>query len=137
MAWNGALIRVLDRRGQQQSAQKKTAPTFVEAVGKNAIRAKLLVDRVLEALAGLELGLVRGRNLDFRAGGRVAASRGLALRHGEGAETNQTNFVASLERGRDCLEHCVNSFGGLSLGDRSLVGNDANQIVLVHCVSSQ
>src|SRR5690606_24958718 len=97
----------------------------------------ILVDRVLETLAGLELGLVRSRDLNLGASGRIAAGGSLALGDGKGAETDQTNLVAALEGCGDGFEHCVNRFGGLCLGDRSLVGNDANQIVFVHSVSSQ
>src|SRR5690606_13553854 len=93
--------------------------------------------RVFQALAGLELGLVGGRNLDLSAGGRVAADACLALGDREGAESDQTHLVPLLQGLGDGVENCVNGFAGLSLRHIRRVGNDADQIVLVHSVSSQ
>src|SRR5688500_14426632 len=62
-------------------------------------------DGILEALAGLELGLGGFLNLHRLAGARVPAGRGLALGAGESAEADQANLVAALQGGRDRIEH--------------------------------
>ena len=73
----------------------------------------ILVDGVFQALAGLELGLVRGRDVDLGAGSRVAADRGLTLGDGKRAETHQAHFVAALQGRGDGIEHGVDSLTGL------------------------
>src|SRR6185369_17661617 len=92
---------------------------------------RVLVDGVLEALAGLELRL--GRSLDGHrfAGARVAAGRSLALGNREGAETDQTHFVALAERRRDRVEHGLDGLGRIALREAARVGDGADQIVLV------
>src|SRR5262249_32268962 len=95
------------------------------------------VDRVFQTLAGLELGLIGSRDLDFGAGRRVTARAGFALGDGEGAETDQPNLIASLQRCGDRVEYGVHSLASLSLGNLRLIGDHADQIVFVHWVSSQ
>src|SRR3546814_4205952 len=63
-----------------------------------------LVDGVLEGLAGLELRLVRRRDGHRFAGARVATGRCLALATREGAEADETDFAALLQRTGDRVE---------------------------------
>ena len=60
-------------------------------------RKSLLVDSVLEGLAGTELRCCGSSNLDFLAGLRVAAGAGCALRGLEGTEADQGNLVLLLQ----------------------------------------
>src|SRR5690242_16604622 len=94
------------------------------------------VDRVLQALARLELGL--GRRLDRHrlAGARVAAGRRLALRHREGAEADETDLVALLERGGDRIEHRFDCLGGIALAQPRRIGDVADQFLLVHALGT-
>ena len=94
-----------------------------------------LVDGVLKALAGLELGLVGGRNLDLLAGPRIAAFRGGALRHDEGAEIHQAHFLARLQGAGDAFEDAVNRAGTVGLGETGAIGHRRDEIVVVHLYS--
>src|SRR5438105_3506773 len=67
-----------------------------------------LLNRVFENLAGPELGLRAGLDLDRLAGPRIAPGRGLAASHREIAETDQPHLVAALEGRGDDLEHRFN-----------------------------
>jgi len=75
----------------------------------------VLVDRVLQTLASLELGLVGRRNLDAFAGPRVTARGRGALGHTEGAEADQA----------------VNRARGIGFGQAGAIGNGCDQIILV------
>ena len=51
--------------------------------------------------------------------------------------TDQPDFVATFQRSGDRVENGVNGLPGLCLGDLRLVGDYADEIVLVHWVSSR
>ena len=61
----------------------------------------------------------------------------LRLRDREGAEADETNLVLLLERCGDCVEHGVHCLARLGLGQARRVGNNTDQIVLVHWGSSR
>lgn len=91
----------------------------------------VLVDRVLQTLASLELGLVGRRNLDAFAGPRVTARGRGALGHTEGAEADQADFVTALQSASDRVENAVNCACGIGFGQAGAVGNGCDQIILV------
>jgi len=95
-------------------------------------RTLILIQRVLEALAGLELRLLRGRDLDFLAGARVAADTGFALGDMEVAEADDADFLLGLQRTCDGFEYGVNGLGSVRLGKAGVLGDFGNEIVLVH-----
>ena len=57
---------------------------------------KLAVDLVLESLASLEDRTVACRNLDFLAGGRIAAGAGIAVLAGESTEADKYELCKHL-----------------------------------------
>src|SRR5690606_37524807 len=97
---------------------------------------RLCVQRVFQALAGLELRLGGSRDIDFGAGSGITALGGLALGGGKGAETHQAHFIAALQGSGDRLEDSVDSSRSLSLVEIGLLCDGGAQIVLVHSVSS-
>src|SRR5207248_11653156 len=69
-----------------------------------------LVELVSEPLAGLELGLLRGGDLDLLAGARIAAFRSGATGHRKGPEANKTNLATPLQcAGEDRKSRRLNS----------------------------
>ena len=63
-------------------------------------RSALLLNGVLEDLAGAEFRLRRGLDLHRLAGARVAPGRSLAAGDREIAEADQPDLVAALQRRR-------------------------------------
>ena len=49
----------------------------------------------------------------------------------------ETDFVTLLQRTGDCVKNGVDGLAGLRLSDPRPISDDADQIVLVHSVSSQ
>jgi hypothetical protein len=90
------------------------------------------VDSVLQALAGRELRNVASRDVDFSAGGRVAALGGFATGDGEGAKAGETDVAAILQLGLDRFKNGINGRGCVSLGKASLLGDRGYEFVLVH-----
>src|SRR5205085_6209625 len=91
-----------------------------------------LVDLVAQPLAGLELGLLRRGDLDLFAGARVASLGRRASGHREGAEPNETNLAASLQRAGDRLKYRVNRLVCSRFGQISLTGDGIDEFVSIH-----
>src|SRR3546814_24370 len=87
---------------------------------------------VLQGLAGLELRLIRRRDGHRFAGARVAAGRRLALADREGAEADETDFAALLQRGRDRVENGLDRLAGITLGQAARVSDGGDQVLFVH-----
>src|SRR5690606_33628363 len=92
----------------------KTKDADRECGRRQTVTSVASVERVLEALACLELGLLGGRNLDRLASARVAALARSPAGHRERAEANQPDLIASLQGARDRVEHRVDRSRGLS-----------------------
>src|SRR5688500_1978294 len=84
------------------------------------------VDGVLQTLARLELGLGRFTDLHRLAGARIAPRRRLAARAGKGAEADQPNLVAALQRARDRVEHSLDGPRSISPAEARHVGDVAD-----------
>src|SRR5258708_5316504 len=82
--------------------------------------------------AGLERRLLGGRDPDLLAGARIAAFAGRALRHAEGAETNQSNLATRLERRFDGVEHRIHRLGRVGPRQTGLLRHRSNEFVLIH-----
>src|SRR3546814_9193821 len=81
--------------------------------------------------ARLELGLGRCLDRHRLAGTRIAARRCLALRNREGAEADQANLVALLERTRNRIEHGLDRFAGVAFAETRRIGHGADPFLLV------
>src|SRR3954467_7443530 len=90
------------------------------------------IHRILEPLAGLELGLGRFLDLHRLAGARVATGRGLLPRAGKGTEAHQPDFVASLQRAADRVEHRFDRAHRLAPAEAGLIRDMADKLLLVH-----
>src|SRR4051812_30798469 len=90
------------------------------------------VARILEAFAGLELGLGRGLDGHRLAGARVAPGGGLALGHRESAEPDQAYLVAPLEGSGDRIEHAFDRLRCIAARKTAGIGDGTDQLVLVH-----
>src|SRR5208283_5727134 len=71
----------------------------------------------LQFLAGLEADGLAGRNVDLRAGARVASDAGLARPHGEDAEAAQFDAIAARQRFLHALKYRFYRQFGLGFGD--------------------
>ena len=71
--------------------------------------AGLAVDRVLEALAGLELGLIGSPDLHRLTGLRIAAHAGFAMGHGKIAKAKNAHLTAPTEAVSDGIEDRIDS----------------------------
>src|SRR5690606_29870125 len=91
--------------------------------GKPASEGGPLAYSVLQRLASLERRILRGLDLDGLAGLRVATGAGSALAHLEGAEADQGDGVALLQRLGDRVDHRVDRARGLGLGDFGFAGD--------------
>ena len=89
------------------------------------------VDRVFQALAGLEFRLLGSRNLNLLAGTRIAANRRLAVGNAESTEADQTNLGALFQGVRDRIKHRIDSTSRVRFGETGIIGNCSNKIVLV------
>jgi len=94
-----------------------------------------MVDRVLEALAGLELRRLRRRNLDGFPGARIASGRSGALGDAEIAEADDLHLGPGLQAARDRIEGGIHGLAGARLGHPGRFGDCCDQIVLVHELS--
>src|SRR5436190_10127031 len=91
-----------------------------------------LLDRVLEDLAGAELGLRAGLDLHRFAGARVAPGRGLAAGHGEIAESDEPDLVPALQRRGHDLQHRLDRPCRVRTAEPRAVCDLADEILLVH-----
>src|SRR3546814_2185162 len=76
-----------------------------------------------------DLGLGRCLDRHRLAGTRIAARRCLALRNREGAEADQANLVALLERTRNRIEHGLDRFVGVAFAETRRIGHGADQFL--------
>src|SRR2546423_11214928 len=87
---------------------------------------------VLQVLAGLEANRAAGRDAHFLAGPRVAADAALARLHLEDSEAAELNPVASLHRHAHRVEHRVDGYLGLDLGNVGDLRNFVDDVDLDH-----
>src|SRR4030095_6550624 len=87
---------------------------------------------ILQVLAGLETDRAPGRDANFLTSSRVTADATLARFHLEHTETAQLDPVASLHRHAHRIEHRINSYLGLDLGDVGDLRNLVNDVDLDH-----
>src|SRR5208283_5609706 len=90
-----------------------------------------LLDR-LQFLAGFEADRLAGRDVDFRAGARVASDAGLARPHGEDAEAAQLNAVTVRQSLLHAFENGFDRHFGLGFGDAGLVDDFVDQVQFDH-----
>src|SRR5437764_3164013 len=103
--------------------------------GKHGPRGRgpsALVEFVAKPLSGFELGLLRGGNLDLFAGARITAFRGGAAGNREGAEPDETDLRAPLQRTGDRFEHRFDRLAGRGFRQVSLSGNGIDELVSIH-----
>src|SRR5271154_170152 len=98
-------------------------------------RRLLRIQARLQGGAGFEARVLRGRDLDLLAGGRIAAFAGGALAHREGAEADQSDFVAFLERFGDAVEHGLERRRGADLRQFRLLGDVFDELEFIHLAS--
>src|SRR3546814_10695698 len=67
----------------------------------------------------------------------IAARRCLALRNREGAEADQANLVALLERTRNRIEHGFDRLAGVVFAATRRIGPGADQFLLVHFLGTR
>src|SRR3990167_9258771 len=96
------------------------------------LRHLAFIDRVLERFAGRKLGLLRGRDVDGRAGLRIASYPRGALGHPESPKTGQPNFAPLLQGGSDDVENSIDGLVGVGLGETGAVGDGSGKILFVH-----
>src|SRR5262245_8933280 len=87
---------------------------------------------ILQVFAGLETDSASWWDTNFLTRARVAADTAFARLDLEHAETAQLNPVASLHRHPHRIEHRVDSYLGLDLGDVSDLRNLVNDVDLDH-----
>src|SRR4051812_27018603 len=90
----------------------------------NAAKTLLLVDGLLEPLAGGESGQRLGVDLDLLAVLRTAAGARLALARQEGAEADHGDPLALRHVLDDCVEQRVHGFARRRLADIAGFGRD-------------
>ena len=93
---------------------------------------KLAVNLVFESLASLEDRSVACRNLDFLAGGRIAAGAGVAVLAGEGAKADQSNGLAGGDGVDDGSENALNSGSRIFLAELAFGSNFLDEFGFVH-----
>ena len=91
-----------------------------------------LVDGILQALASLELGLVRRLDRHGLTRTRITAGRSLALGDLERAEADQAHFVTARQGLSDSIENAFDGTRRIVLRKTAGIGNCADQVVLVH-----
>src|SRR5690606_23983585 len=89
-------------------------------------------DSVLQPLPGLELRLLRSRDLNLFAGSRIAPFGRGALRYGERAEANQPYLIALLQGRRDRVEDAVDGLARIAARQASTIGDNPNKFVFIH-----
>ncbi|EGE55684.1 hypothetical protein RHECNPAF_8900100 [Rhizobium etli CNPAF512] len=128
------------RPGEAKGSQSKRGPAMPNPFQILRSRSRLrladnlrsAVDGVLQALAGRELRHVASRNVDFSAGGRVAALRCCAMRNGEAAEPCEADVALVLEFSLDNVENRVDSGSRVRLRQSCLFGHCGHEFILVH-----
>src|SRR5208282_2087557 len=94
--------------------------------------ARLLVEARFQRRARLEARVLRRGDLDFLAGRRIAPFSGGALAHREGAESDETHFLALLHRLFDALQHGVERGGGGDVGQFCFRSDMIDELKFVH-----
>src|ERR1700743_1256662 len=92
----------------------------------------LLVQRILELLAGAEARLLGGLDRDLLAGLRISALAAGPRRDDEHAEAGETHFVTRLEGGRDQIENAIHGLGRGVLVQSAMLGQLLDEVVLVY-----
>src|SRR5271166_4494029 len=110
--------------GAPLAATKRSATLRYESAGA-------LLDG-LQFLARLEAHCLAGRDVDFRAGARIAPNAGLAWPHGEDAEAAQLDAIAVRQRFLHALEHGFNRHFGLGFSNAGLGDNFVDQVQFDH-----
>src|SRR5690606_9593637 len=83
-------------------------------------------------LASLEGRIFCSGDLDLFPGPRIAAGTGGTLAHLEGAEADQADVLAGLQRAGDRADHGVDRAPGVSLGQAGVGRDGVDQFILVH-----
>ena len=127
---------ILPKRHPSSNPQHHRAPisrsvTPSSAVGKD-IHASAVSDSVAQRTAGLECRRRRGRDDDALARAGIAAPAGRARSGREGAEAGDPDGLATGKRVGDGREHDAHGGIGFRLGQRSLGGDAAGEVGLVH-----
>jgi len=91
----------------------------------------LTVNCVFQSPSSLELRLFGRRYLDCFTGARVPALRCGAVRNSKGTKPNEPNFITSLQRIGDNVNHAVNGTRGIFFGKTGIVRDCCNKIVLI------
>src|SRR5689334_6748225 len=91
-----------------------------------------LLDSLLEGFAGGELRNAALRDLDGGAGLGVAGGARLAVQRLEGAEADERDRVALLERSRDAVDQRVDRGGGARLRETSVFRDLRDDLLFVH-----
>src|SRR5688500_674187 len=97
-----------------------------------AIHGVCLPDRLFEGLPGREADDATLWNLDCGAGLRVARRARLPLARLEGAEPDEGDRVAFLQRLGNAVDHRLDGGRGARLGRPGVLGDLRNQFLLVH-----
>ncbi len=74
----------------------------------------VLVNGLLQCLAGFEFRYIGRGYLNGFAGSRVATGGRFAMRNAKGSEADKPNFTAASQGGRNGINHAINSLGGIS-----------------------
>ena len=125
--WVGSLLELVYITTYQAKKQAAISGRLLKA-----LLEELAVNLVLESLASLEDRSVACRNLDFLAGGRIAAGAGIAVLAGESAEADQSNGLAGGDGVDDGSENALNSGSGILLAEFALGSNFLDEFSFVH-----
>jgi len=98
---------------------------------KNSL-SRRSVDRVFQSLTGFEFRLVRSRDLDRRAGLRVATGRSLTAADREIAEANNTDIATGFQLAGDGVENTIYGFSSIGFRQACRFSNGGDKIVLIH-----
>jgi hypothetical protein len=90
------------------------------------------VDRFLQPLPGLELGLSGGGDLHGLAGTGIAAFSGCAVSDIEGAKPGQTDIVALSQSIGNNIEGAIDGTGSVRFGDAGGGGNGGDEVGFVY-----
>jgi len=115
----------------RSAAKSGMTPT---RMGKN-LKQTNLVDSFFQCFTGFETWLFSSSDLQRLAGLWVTTNASWTISHGESAETNQNNGVASLESASDGFDYSVQRTASSSFRDISGCSDSINQFRLVHSKS--
>src|SRR5262249_32009497 len=90
------------------------------------------VHALAQLLADLEEGKPLRRDVDRRAGARIAALVALVLANGEAAEASDLDAIALLQGVDHRIEDAVDNLLRLALGELDLVGDELDELGLRH-----